>query len=74
MKRITCAALLAFTFVVPAASAQDSNSAKAQSGGGQATEKSSKQKGKGSTDCDPTRSGVRCSRPKPKKVWFFGKA
>jgi hypothetical protein len=73
MKKITCAALLAFTFAVPAALAQDSNPAKAQKGGGQATERAAKQKGKDSADCDPSRAGVRCSRPKPKKVWFFGK-
>jgi hypothetical protein len=74
MKRITCAALLTLTFIVPAVSAQDSNSAKARNGGGQATEKAAKQKGKGGADCDPSKAGVRCSRPKPKKVWFFGKA
>ncbi len=74
MKRIACAALLALAFAVPAASAQDSNPAKARKGGGQATEREAKQKGKGGTDCDPSKAGVRCSRPKPKKVWFFGKA
>ncbi len=74
MKRITCAALLALAFAAPAAYAQDSNPAKAQKGGGQAAEREAKQKGKGGTDCDPSKAGVRCSRPKPKKVWFFGKA
>jgi hypothetical protein len=73
MKRLTCAALLACAFVVPAA-ARDSGSAKAQKGAGQSTEKASKQKAKDGQDCDPNRAGVRCSRPKPKKVWFFGKA
>lgn len=73
MKRLAYATLLAFAFVVPA-SAQDANSAKAQKGGGQATEKAAKQKGKEGTDCDPNKAGVRCSRPKPKKVWFWGKA
>ncbi len=24
-------------------------------------------------DCSAQRAGVRCSRPKPKKVWFWGK-
>ena len=24
-------------------------------------------------DCSPQRAGVRCSRPRPKKVWFWGK-
>ncbi|HYY97952.1 MAG TPA: hypothetical protein VE642_05130 [Pyrinomonadaceae bacterium] len=74
MKRLTCAALLAFTFVVPAAAAQDSGSAKAQKAGAQPAERAAKQRAKEGTDCAPNRAGVRCSRPKPKKVWFFGKA
>ncbi|HEX8146430.1 MAG TPA: hypothetical protein VF591_04425 [Pyrinomonadaceae bacterium] len=72
MKRLTCAALLAFAFVVPV-SAQDSGAAKAQKEGVQ-TEKAAKQKSKDGQDCDTNRAGVRCSRPKPKKVWFWGKA
>ena len=71
MKRFLCAALLASTFVVPATFAQ---SAKEQKAGAQATEKAAKQKGKDGQDCDTNRAGVRCSRPKPKKVWFWGKA
>ena len=74
MKRFLCAALLASAFVVPATFAQDAGSAKAQKAGAQATEKAAKQKGKEGQDCDTNRAGVRCSRPKPKKVWFFGKA
>jgi Ni/Co efflux regulator RcnB len=31
------------------------------------------QQKKGGTDCSPQRAGVRCSRPKPKKPWFFGR-
>ena len=74
MKRLMCAALLASAFVVPA-SAQDSNSTRAQRDDRQASEKASKQKAKAAgADCDQSRAGVRCSRPKPKKVWFFGKA
>jgi uncharacterized low-complexity protein len=73
MRRLACAALLAVAFVVPG-SAQDSNSARAQKEGGQVTEKAAKQKAKDGQDCDTNRAGVRCSRPKPKKVWFFGKA
>lgn len=73
MKRLTCAALLAFAFAVPA-TAQESGAARAQKDGGQATEKASKQKAKDGQDCDTGRAGVRCSRPKPKKVWFWGKA
>jgi uncharacterized low-complexity protein len=73
MKRITCAALLTFAFVIPA-TAQDSGSAKPQKTSVQTTEKASKQKAKEGQDCDTNRAGVRCSRPKPKKVWFFGKA
>ncbi|MET0650556.1 MAG: hypothetical protein ABW208_28440 [Pyrinomonadaceae bacterium] len=72
MKRLTCAALLAFAFAVPAGYAQDSSSTKKEAG--QTTEKASKQKAKEGQDCDTNRAGVRCSRPKPKKVWFWGKA
>ena len=74
MKRLTCAALLAFAFAVPAGFAQDSSSAKPQKEAGQTAEKASKLKAKDGQDCDTTRAGVRCSRPKPKKVWFWGKA
>ena len=75
MKRFACTALLAAAFVAPAV-AQDSGAAKPQKAGAQAqaAEKAAKQKGKEGQDCDTNRAGVRCSRPKPKKVWFFGKA
>ena len=74
MKRFFCAALLASTLVVPATFAQDAGSARAPKSNVQTTEKAVKQKGKEGTDCDTNRAGVRCSRPKPKKVWFWGKA
>ncbi len=74
MKKLLCVALLASSLFVPATSAQDSGSAKAEKENVRATEKASKQKVKDGADCDTTRAGVRCSRPKPKKVWFFGKA
>jgi uncharacterized low-complexity protein len=74
MKRLTCAALLAFAFVVPASFAQDSGATKPQQEAGQMTVKAAKQKAKEGQDCDTGRAGVRCSRPKPKKVWFWGKA
>ena len=74
MRRFICAALLASAFFAPPAFAQDSVPAKAQEGGGRAGEKDAKQKGKQGSDCDTKRAGVRCSRPKPKKPWFFGKA
>jgi opacity protein-like surface antigen len=73
MKKFACAALLAFAFAVPAV-AKDSDTAKAQREGGQTAEKASKQKARTGQDCDTNRAGVRCSRPKPKKVWFWGKA
>ena len=73
MKKVACAALLAFAFAVPAA-AQDSGAVKAQKEGGQTNEKAAKQKAKEGQDCDTNRAGVRCSRPKPKKVWLWGKA
>jgi hypothetical protein len=73
MKRLTCVAFLALAFAVPAGYAQESGAAGPQKDGGQATEKAAK-KGKEGQDCDTNRAGVRCSRPKPKKVWFWGKA
>lgn len=30
-------------------------------------------KAKDGTDCQPQRAGVKCSRRKPRKPWFFGK-
>ena len=74
MKRFFCAALLASTFVIPATFAQDAGPAKAQKAVAPAAVKAEKQKGKEGQDCDTNRAGVRCNRPKPKKVWFFGKA
>jgi hypothetical protein len=74
MSRFFCTALLALAFSVTAAAAKDSGSVKAQKDRGQATEKAEKRKGRQGTDCDPNRAGVRCSRPKPRKPWFFGKA
>ena len=73
MKRLASAALLAFVFAIPA-TAQDSDAPKAQKEGGRTTVKADKQKVKEGQDCDANRAGVRCSRPKPKKVWFWGKA
>jgi Ni/Co efflux regulator RcnB len=74
MKRYVCAALLASTLLVPAALAQDAGSAQATKNNAQTAVKADKQKAKEGQDCDTNRAGVRCSRPKPKKVWFFGKA
>ena len=74
MKRFLCAALLASTLIVPTALAQDSGSAQAPKSNVQPAAKAEKQKSKEGQDCDPNRAGVRCSRPKPKKVWFWGKA
>lgn len=72
MKRSLCGLLLlAAAFAVPA-SAQDAGSARKE--GVQTTAKADKQKGREGADCDTNRAGVRCTRPKPKKVWFFGKA
>ena len=73
MKKLACVLLLASAFAVPT-TAQDSNAAKAQKEGAQTTEKAAKQKAREGQDCDTNRAGVRCSRPKPRKVWFWGKA
>lgn len=78
MKRLFCAALIASALAVPAASGQDSGSGSqrkdATQAATQADEKESKQKAKSGTDCSPNRAGGRCSKPKPRKPWFFGKA
>ena len=74
MKKILCAALLASALFVPATAAQDSDSARVKKNNVQATEKAAKQKAREGADCDINRAGVRCSRPKPKKTWFWGKA
>ena len=77
MKRLFCAALLALALSVPAAWGQDSSSAAPQKDAADATqaaEKAAKPKAKIGTDCSPNRAGGRCSKPKPRKPWFFGKA
>jgi hypothetical protein len=74
MKRFIGAALLASALLVPAALAQDSGSAQTPKSNARPVVKAEKQKGKEGQDCETNRAGVRCSRPKPKKVWFFGKA
>ena len=74
MKKFLCAALLASTLLVPATLAQDAGSGQAPKSNVRTAEKAGKQKAKEGQDCDTNRAGVRCSRPKPKKVWFWGKA
>lgn len=76
MKRLFCAALLASALSVPAALAQDSSSGSAapQKDETQTAEKEAKPKPKNGTDCSPNRAGGKCSKPKPRKPWFFGKA
>ena len=78
MKRLFCAALIASALSVPAAFGQESGSAASRKDASQTTtqsaEKTDKQKAKNGTDCSPNRAGGRCSKPKPRKPWFFGKA
>jgi hypothetical protein len=47
-------------------------SAQVQQSQGKPAQASVKEK-KDSADCSPQRAGARCSRPKPRKVWFWGK-
>ncbi len=82
MKKFFSTTLLAFAFAVSASAvaAQESGGAKLQkdkSPAAATTTSTQKrqdkaQKGEGN-DCSPQRAGVRCSRPKPKNPWFFGK-
>lgn len=74
MKRFVGAALLALTLLVPTTLALDSGSAQATKSSARPAVKAEKQKGKEGQDCDANRAGVRCNRPKPRKVWFWGKA
>lgn len=75
MKKLFCAALLASTLSVSAASAQDSSSAPTpQKDSAQAADKSAKPRPKSGTDCSPNRAGAKCNKPKQRKPWFFGKA
>jgi uncharacterized membrane protein len=80
MKRILSTALLAAVFAVSASSsaaqaASDESKARKDKtptvAAGTAREATAAQKKTG-PDCSPQRAGVRCSRPKPKKPWFFG--
>jgi uncharacterized low-complexity protein len=78
MKKIFRAALLASTLSLAAAAAvaQDSNSSapQQQRDAAQSAEKEAKQqRPKTGTDCS-NRPGARCSKPKQRKPWFFGKA
>ncbi len=67
MKRLALVVALV-TLSVPAAAQQTQQ----QSQGKPAQTDARVAKREGS-DCSPQRAGVRCSRPKAKKVWFWGK-
>lgn len=77
MRKVLSTVLLAFAVSASAGAAQEPSGAKVQKGKSTAataaqTTQDKAQKGGGS-DCSEQRAGVRCSRPKPKKPWFFGK-
>ena len=78
MKKVFSTTLLAFAFTVPSAAAQEPSGAKAQKDKSPAAATATqnpqaKTQKKDASDCSPQRAGVRCSRPKPKNPWFFGK-
>ncbi|HEV2862612.1 MAG TPA: hypothetical protein VGX48_16480 [Pyrinomonadaceae bacterium] len=68
MKRLSLILVLA-AVSVPAAAKTTSQTQPSQAKTAQADARAKKD----GTDCSPQRAGVRCSRPKPKKVWFWGK-
>ena len=78
MRKIFTTTLLALAISASQGAAQGQSSAKVQKDkstpAATATQNSQNkaQKSEGK-DCSPQRAGVRCSRPKPKKPWFFGK-
>jgi hypothetical protein len=79
MRKVFSTTLLAMAFTVSASAgaAQEPTGAKVQkdkspaaaAGAQNSQDKAQKKDG---SDCSPQRAGVRCSRPKPKKPWFFG--
>ena len=80
MRKVFSTTLLALAFAVPAsaAAAQEATGAKAQkdkspAAATAAQNPQAKAQKKDGSDCAPQRAGVRCSRPKPKNPWFFGK-
>lgn len=77
MRKVFSTTLLALAFAVSAAAgvAPELSSASAQKGKSPAaaTGTPDKTQKKDGSDCAPQRAGVRCSRPKPKNPWFFGK-
>lgn len=80
MRKLFATALLAIAFAVPASSgaAQEASDAKKlqKSKPTVAAEDSGKTRPrnvKEGVDCSPQRAGVRCSRPKQRKPWFFGR-
>ena len=64
MKKLMLIVALVALSVPAAAQTQQSQGKAAQPG---------TQVKKDGSDCSAQRAGVRCSRPKPKKVWFWGK-
>lgn len=78
MRKVFSTTLLALAFAVSASAAQEPSGAKVQKdkspAAATATQNSpTKTQKKDGSDCSPQRAGVRCSRPKPRNPWFFGK-
>jgi hypothetical protein len=73
MRKVFSTALLALAFAVSASAgvAQEQSGTKAQKDKSPAAATGAQKRD--GNDCSPQRAGVRCSRPKPKKPWFFGK-
>jgi hypothetical protein len=78
MRKVFSTTLLALAFAVSAAAAQEQSGTKAQkdkspAAAAAAQNSPTKTQKKDGSDCSAQRAGVRCSRPKPKNPWFFGK-
>jgi hypothetical protein len=78
MRKVFSITLLALAFAASASAgaAQESTGAKVQKDKPAAASTQNSQdkaRKKDGSDCSPQRAGVRCSRPKPKNPWFFGK-
>lgn len=76
MRKLIDATIIAAVLCVSTTAGQTQDSApsnKSQQKPATAAVKTSDVKAKDGSDCQPQRAGVKCSRRKARKPWFFGK-
>lgn len=69
LKKTISATILTGVLFVSATAGQTGDSAATK----KQEQKTASAKAKDGTDCQPQRAGVKCSRRKARKPWFFGK-